>query len=254
MSFLDDALNVGTLGLYGLGKSAYSKSDTPDAYNPNAANYDYMGGENQRRTQLDNYKNDATNADRRGLLQPQSAQSAQALGLAGMAAQGLAPSAAQIQSQAAVAQAAQLASQQAASTRGGGGLAFLAQQNAQRQAASNQLANARDNGALRAQEMGQARGQYLQGAQASDQQRINEYLSQTSLNDTRRAYDQSAQAHIYDQTQAGQMGLGGAQQNAQQFAAGQQLSAEEAEKKRQADLFQAGINTAAKGGAKAGGA
>lgn len=136
-----------------------------------------------------------------------------ALGLARGAAEGNAPSVAQMQLRQGLDQSQAQAAGLAASARGGGGNLALASRAAQMQQGQNSMAANQQAAMLRANEMAQARQQYMQGAQGLQQVDLSQSgqqaaldAQQRGLNDARNQAYEGGLQRIYGAQQAGQSG------------------------------------------------
>ena len=176
---------------------------------------------NLAQSEADRYRNQAQAADQRQGVQMNldnynqaRGQSQGALGLAQAAAEGNAPSVAQMQMRQGLDQANNQAAGLAASARGGGGNLALAARAAQQQMGQNAMQGVQNAAMLRANEMAQARGQYMQGAQQMQQTDLAQSgqqaaldAQQRQLNDQRnQQYEQGLQ-RIYGAQQTGQSGF-----------------------------------------------
>lgn len=140
-------------------------------------------------------------------------QSQSALGLAQAAAEGNAPSVAAMQMRQGLDQANNQAAGLAASARGGGGNLALASRAALQQQGQNSMLGVQNAAMLRANEMAQARQQYMQGAQQLQQtdlahsgQQAALDAQQRQMNDARnQQYEQGLQ-RIYGAQQQGMSG------------------------------------------------
>jgi hypothetical protein len=154
-----------------------------------------------------------------------------AVGLSRAAAEGNAPSVAQMQLRQGLDQANNQAAGMAAGARGGGGNLALAARSAIQQQGQNAMTTNQNAAMLRANEMATARGQYMQGAQgmqttdlAQSGQQAALDAQQRNLNDARNQYYEGGLQRIYGAQQAGQSGY-------QQQQASNRIGIEQANRK-----------------------
>jgi hypothetical protein len=152
-------------------------------------------------SEADRYRGLAGAADQRGDVQGRADMQG-AVGLARTAAEGNAPSVAQMQLRQGMDQANAQAAGMAAGARGGGGNLALAARQAQMQQGQNAMATNQQNAMLRATEMAQARQQYMQGAQGLGQMD----LASRQMNDARNQYYEGGLQRIYGAQQQGMSG------------------------------------------------
>lgn len=185
-----------------------------------AINQKMQNAPNLAQSEADRYRGLAQAADQRQGVQMNldnynqaRGQSQNALGLAQAAAEGNAPSVAAMQMRQGLDQANNQAAGLAASARGGGGNLALASRAALQQQGTNAMQGVQNAAMLRANEMAQARQQYMQGAQQMQQTDLAQSGQQAALdaqqrqmNDARnQQYEQGLQ-RIYGAQQQGMSG------------------------------------------------
>jgi hypothetical protein len=239
-------------GAIGTGVSgALSKTDSHQDPDPYRKDYWYGGSRSAQDAYNAMVQQQAMAADQRAAPQLDYTQAQQARGLMAQSAQsyqdvlsGKTASVAELQRQQGQMQAAAQGYQQAASARGGGGNAILAQRQAQQQAASASLGGNRDAAMLRAQEQDAARGglanvgnQLRAGDMAQQGQMADVSQRQMGLNDSRNATYRGAQAHAFDQQLGAGMAYDKQRIQSEQWAAEQNDKLTEAAKERKAAFF-----------------